>query len=304
MNPDISVIITSFNRKAFLENAVNSVLAQSFKNFELIILDNGSTDGTVDYLNKLIDSRITVHIHEPICISKQRNLGLHLARSEYIAFLDDDDLWHRNKLEIQYRKILENSNVALVYSGYRFYSDADNFWGEHYPTLLVNHFEGLLETKDPFCGSASNPMMRKSSIENVGGYDENVKTGEDWEMYIRLSQKFQFECVQSVLVDIRQHNGARLGDKVDAALETDMLVLNKHFEIMSGYLKAVYYQKIAFKMLRLGTKWDALKFISYSLKVKPWDARAYILLLSMFLPRSLLAAINNTRRNLRQRKFL
>ena len=135
-------------------------------------------------------------------------------------------------------------------------------------------------------------MMSKSSIENVGGYDENVKTGEDWEMHSIIT-KFQFG-VQSVLVDIRQHSGARLGDKVDAALETDMLVLNKHFEIMSGYLKAVYYQKIAFKMLRLGTKWDALKFISYSLKVKPWDARAYILLLSMFLPRSLLAAINNT----------
>jgi glycosyltransferase involved in cell wall biosynthesis len=302
MDPSVSVILTSFNRKLFLENAVKSVLAQSFKNYELIILDNSSTDGTAEYLASLNDKRVKVHIHEPIDISVQRNLGLSMAKSEFIAFLDDDDVWHRQKIEMQYHEMLANTDVALVYSGYRFYSDDNNVWGEHYPTLLSNHFERLLETKDPFCGSASNPMMRKSAIKSVGGYDENVKTGEDWEMYIRLSLEFRFESIQSILVDVRQHRGIRLGDRVDAALATDIIVLDKHFYNMSDHLRNVYYQKIAFKMLRLGNRWGALKYIMYSLGSKPLNIRTYLLVLSIILPSALLTRLNNIRKFINQRR--
>lgn len=304
MSPSLSVIITSFNRRLFLESAINSVLSQSFINFELLILDNSSTDGSSEYLANLDDERIRVHVHDPMGISSQRNLGLELARAEFVAFLDDDDVWHPCKLENQFSKISVNPDVALVYTGYRFYSDDGKNWGEHSPVLSTEPFIQLLSTKDPFCGSASNPLMRKSCIQKVGGFDENVKTGEDWEMYLRLSKHYRFECVAEVLLDIRQHNGARLGDKVDAALETDLLVVNKHFSSMPKSLRALYFQKIAFKMIRLGKRVEALNYIKKAFGCKVFSISNCVLIFFLFLPRRSVLYLNNARRVLRQRKII
>lgn len=304
MDPSVSVIVTSFNRRLLLESAVNSVLSQSFRNFELLILDNSSTDGTSEFLESLDDERIRVHIHAPIGISSQRNLGLELARAEFVAFLDDDDVWHPCKLENQFSKISINPDVALVYTGYRFYSDNGNHWGEHSPVLSLDPFIQLLTTNDPFCGSASNPLMRKRYIQQVGSYDENVKTGEDWEMYLRLSKYYRFECIAAILLNIRQHNGARLGDKVDAALETDLLVLNKHFSSMSKSLRTLYFQKIAFKMIRLGKRVEALNYLKKAFCCKLFSIYNYMLIFFLFMPLRSVLYLNNTRRGLRQRKII
>ena len=110
MKPLVSAIITSFNRKQFLKKSCVSVLNQTFKNFELIVLDNSSSDGSLDYLRSLKDSRLRIISHKPMSISSQRNLGIKKSTGDFIAFLDDDDVWKNNKLELQIKKIQEKQN--------------------------------------------------------------------------------------------------------------------------------------------------------------------------------------------------
>ena len=303
MPKQVTAVITSFNRVNFLETAVKSVLNQSLKEFELLILDNSSTDGTSEYLRTINDPRVKTIVHEAMGISEQRNLGVKLANSDFIGFLDDDDVWMPEKLELQVKALESNVEAGLVYAGFRFYSDEGTFWGDHLPSLKEDHFEGLLFTKDPFCGSASNPLMRKSSIISVGGYDNSVKVGEDWEMYIRLSQKFPIVDIPKILISIRQHGGPRLGDRVDDALLTDKIVLEKHKSKMSKNLQALYYQKMAFKNIRLGARSEARGQIYKSIMLKKINLKSYLLFLLANLPISLLNRLNVLRRHIKQRNL-
>lgn len=282
--PRVTAIITTFNRRAFLGNAIDSVLAQSLVDFELIILDNDSSDGTDALVSGYTDPRIRYRKHRAMGIAEQRNLGVGLARGEFIAFLDDDDVWLPCKLEAQYRKFLNSDGtVGLVYGGFLFYDDAGREWGAHLPQLIGKVIEGLLWASDPFCGSASNPMLRKSAILSLGGYDRKVAVGEDWELYLRLAERYCIEAVPEIVLRIRQHSGPRLGQKVDAALSTERHVYVRFGRGMSRALKSRYLQKIGGKYVRLGNKRRGRKFLLLAISVCRTNAYAYAqLLLSLF----------------------
>ena len=111
----ISVIIPTFNRVDLLKNAINSVLTQTYSNIEIIVIDDNSNDKTESLIKNLNDNRINYiknkeNLKAPLC----RNIGINISRGEFIAFLDDDDIWYPNKLEEQI-KLFDNSNVGLVY---------------------------------------------------------------------------------------------------------------------------------------------------------------------------------------------
>ena len=251
--PKISCIITTFNRCAFLQQAVESVLSQDFDDFELLILDNSSSDGTDEYAATLSDHRIQYVRHDEMGISEQRNMGIEIATGEFVAFLDDDDVWLPSKLSRQYNAFVETSdNLGLVYGGFEFYDDDGRRWGFFSPTKHQDVIQDLLWTKHPFSGSASNPMLRRQAVLAAGGYNEEVKAGEDWEMYLRLATNFAVATIAEKVLEIRQHNGPRLGDNVGAALFTDELVFDNFEPVMPRSLQVRYLQKIGGKMARLG----------------------------------------------------
>lgn len=265
--PKVSAVITTFNRVKFLSQAISSVFAQSMRDFELIVLDNDSDDGTAELMNEFNDPRIRYHRHEAMGISPQRNLGLSMARSEYVAFLDDDDVWLPNKLEAQLAAIDRSGrNVGLVYGGFCFYDDAGRRWGFHTPKLTGSVLQGLLWTRDPFSGSASNPMINRSHALSVGGYNNRIKVGEDWEFYLRLSDRYQIVGVSEIVLEIRQHNGPRLGQKLDEALATDRYVYRRYRSVMPATLRSRYLQKIGGKYIRLGQRLKGRKFILAALR--------------------------------------
>ena len=286
--PCVTAIITTFNRRAFLGNAIDSVLAQSLTDFELIILDNDSSDGTDALVSGYTDPRIRYRKHRAMGIAEQRNLGVDLARGEFIAFLDDDDVWLPCKLEAQYRKFLNSDGtVGLVYGGFVFYDDAGREWGTHVPRLRGSILEPLLWANDPFTGSASNPMLRKSTVVNVGGYDPRVKVGEDWELYLRLAKRYRVEFTTDVVLRIRQHSGARLGDKVDAALATERHAYVRYLRPMSNALKSRYLRTMGGKCIRLGRSARGRRFLALAIVLNPRNIYAYIQsLLSFFSPAS------------------
>lgn len=195
--PQISVIIPAFNSERTIEETVNSVLQQTFTDFELIIINDGSTDSTLNVLNQIQDSRIRLFSHENSGVAASRNRGIRQAVGQYLAFLDADDLWVPDKLTEQLQALQHNPEAAIAYSWVNYIDEASQFvrkgWhkvynGDVYPELLLKCF---LE-------NGSNPLIRAKAIEQVGGFDASISPAEDWDLYIRLAKHYHFICVPKV----------------------------------------------------------------------------------------------------------
>ena len=274
--PRVTAIITTFNRKRYLGPAIKSVLAQSFTDFELVILDNSSSDGTEDVVRSFDDNRIRYIKHPPLTIGQQRNLGLREARGEYIGFLDDDDEWLPNKLDRQVEIFQQGPpELALVYGGFvRIDSDGAEF-ATHHPVLRGRILLDLLWHRDAFTGSASNPLMKSSVLRELRGYNDELCTSEDWELYLRLAERFAIDFTEESILRIRSHRGPRLGDRVGEALKVEALAFNRYKSIMDDRLQSLYLQKMGGKQCRLSLGRDGRKAIIQAILLNPANLTAY-----------------------------
>lgn len=274
----VSVIITTFNRANLLRRAIESVLAQEYKDFELIVLDNNSKDDTENIVKKFNDSRILYVKHKPLGISEARNLGVRRARGEYVGFLDDDDKWLPSKLSLQTTLFDRSSpKLGLVYGGFLRMSSDGAVYEIFKPTLRGNVLREYLCQRNPLTGSASNPLIRRSVFSVVGGYDEGIKTSEDWEFYLRLARKYEFDFVSQPVVKIRQHKGPRLGDRIKDALDTELLVYKNFQDIIESdkACKSFYLQAIGGKYCRISQLAIGRRYIREAIHSHPLNFKAY-----------------------------
>lgn len=277
--PYVTAIITTFNRANYLKKAIVSVLAQTMNDFELLILDNGSIDDTEEVVRNFKDVRIRYIKHEPLNISQARNLGVKEAKSEYIAFLDDDDEWLPNKLMDETRTFKHaEKNVGLVYGGFFRIDTEGNKFYTHKPKLKGSILKEILSLKDDFTGSASNPMLKKSVLLQLGGYDEKVHTGEDWELYLRLTEKFYVNFVSDPVVKIRHHFGTRLGARLKDYIDLEKMVLERFDYIFkkNKKLQSFYLQRIGGKFIRLGEKVTGRVYLMKAARSNPFNFYVYI----------------------------
>jgi len=274
--PAASAIITTFNRERFLGGAIESVLSQTFRDFELLVLDNASSDGTAAVVRRRTGSQIRYIRHAPLTIAAARNLGVREARGEFVAFLDDDDEWLPRKLEQQvavFRRGTES--LGLVYGGFTRIDERGAEAGTHHPTLRGRILTELLWQRDAFTGSASNPMMRAAALATLGGFNETLVTSEDWELYLRLAERFEVEYVPEVVVRIRTHRGRRLGDRIDEARKVEELVLSRFGPQMNARLRSLYLRKIGGKLCRTGAVPEGRARIRQAIGADPLNPLAY-----------------------------
>ena len=283
--PAVSAIITTFNRSRFLRKAVASVLAQEYGDFELIILDNSSTDDTESVVAGFADTRIVYVRHAPMGISAARNLGLKTARGKYVGFLDDDDEWLPGKLARQVG-LFEKSgpDVALIYGGFHRIRSDGAIYDTFAPRLRGDVFMGYVCGHDTLTGSASNPLMRRELMGKIGGYDENIKTSEDWEFYIRLASRYKFDFIAEPVLNIRAHAGARLGDRLLDAAETELIMLGKFKEFFAAHraCRSYYLQTVGGKYCRAGECSRGRSYIAKAVADDPLNATAWAQLLFSF----------------------
>lgn len=191
----ISVVIPTYNRKMFLLKAIESVIRQTYKNIEIIIIDNGSSDGTYEVVKKIDDNRVKYYFMENLGANSARNLGIKKSKGEYIAFLDDDDEWIDSKLEKQIQKIGEDNNIGLVYTGKKIRYLQYNLEYESIPKLnKQNIYLGN------FVGTTSSVLVKKKLLKSLGGFDICLPALQDYELWIRLSKITKFSCVEEPLV--------------------------------------------------------------------------------------------------------
>lgn len=185
----VSVIIPTFNSAKYLVSAINSVLAQTYSNFEILIIDDGSTDDTREILKTYTDSRIQYFYQQNAGPAAARNKGINLAKGDLIAFLDADDVWEKDKLSTQIKIFSQNNDICMVYNSFVFKP------GENKKEKLVR-FKNLTRLDfikylliDPFntIPYPSTVMVKKSYFDKAGLFDSELRSGEDWDLWLRLA---------------------------------------------------------------------------------------------------------------------
>lgn len=198
--PTVSVIIPTWNRAATLPRAIDSVLGQTFGDFELLIVDDGSTDGTAGVVEAMNDPRIRL-LRQPHNqgVGAARNRGLHEARGEFIAFLDSDDEWLPGKLQRQLDRFAElPADVGLIYTGVETIT-ADGRRSARRPALRGDVSRRLL-LRNGIHGGGSNVMLRRSIAQQVGFFDEEIPAIEDYDYWLRAAQRCRVDFVPDTLI--------------------------------------------------------------------------------------------------------
>jgi len=225
MRPKVSVIIPTYNRSNYLYSAIKSVLNQTFEDFEIIVVDDASTDNTRKVVDKFEDERIYYLRHNKNRGgSASRNTGIKHSRGKFIAFLDDDDLWVQNKLEKQLDSVNKNLEIGAVYTGAWTINDGGKITSVKIPSLRGNIFPDIL--KKNYVGSCSMVLVRKECFDKIGLFDENLPAGQDWDMWIRLAKHYRFDCVRECLVLYRVHE-KRISTNPYAKMQAAKLICKK-----------------------------------------------------------------------------
>jgi glycosyltransferase involved in cell wall biosynthesis len=223
MTKTIAVIIPAYNHARFLGRCLQSVLAQTRPTDCIVVVDDGSTDGTRDVVASF-GNRIT-YVHQVNSgVSAARNSGIAIAATDYVAFLDADDAWHPTKLERQIA-VAEKTGAGFVYSGARIV-DADERWirdappefrGKVFRDLLFGNF---------IPGSGSNPLVERRLFEVVGAFDIELSTSADWDMWLRLSTTTLVEHTASVEV-IYTLSPAGMHGRLESAVHDSDRIIGK-----------------------------------------------------------------------------
>ncbi len=208
--PLVSVIIPAYNAEAFIAKTLASVLAQTYKNIEVLVVDDGSQDKTPEIVREFAkkDQRITLFQQLNSGVAAARNLALEKSKGEFIAPVDADDLWDYENLEKQVKLIQSDASVGLVYAWSVEIDEQDklsggfhgfDFEGNVYLPLLYRNF----------IGNASAVLIRKSCLEEVGVYDSQLRQKgaqgcEDWDLYLRIAEYYQVGVIREFLIGYRQ----------------------------------------------------------------------------------------------------
>ena len=204
--PKISVIIPAYNAMTYLPETMATVLNQTVADFEVIVVNDGSSDETEQWVAQLVDPRVKLISQKNQGLAAARNTGIDHAKGEYLAFLDADDLWESTKLEKQVRCLEENPEVGLVYT----WSALINEQGILTGRVFKSHAEGnvwktLIGYNIVWCGSVA--MVRRSCFDRVGAFDRQLSSfnnGEDWDMWLRIAAEYPFKVIKEPLVYYRQ----------------------------------------------------------------------------------------------------
>jgi glycosyltransferase involved in cell wall biosynthesis len=230
----VSVIMPCFNHANYLRQSVNSVLTQSHKDLELIIIDDNSTDNSGTLIEDLVqmDFRIKAIRHSHNCgPSKSRNDGLHLATGQYIGFCDADDIWEKGKLECQLALLNSNKTYDLVYSDSSIINENGLKTGDSFSDLFPppKQASGSMLT-ELIRGNFINTqtvLMRHRCVETTGYFDERINVLEDWWYWIQLASKHRFLYCAKTLARYRIHSQSTNRTKRRKYMQHRIKVLNR-----------------------------------------------------------------------------
>ncbi len=226
----ISVIVPAYNSEQTILATITSVQNQTFPDWEVIVINDGSTDGTLQVLEQIQDEKIKIYSYDNGGVSFARNKGINYATGEFITFLDADDLWSPDKLELQLKALQNNPEAGVVYSlvvsGLEKSEDSFTFVEGNKTVYQGNVYRQLLLENFISCGS--NILVRREAIRSVGIFDSQVDSCEDWDYCLRLATKYSFVCIAKPQIIHRKTLGS-MSSKAVVIEEAGLLTLQKAF---------------------------------------------------------------------------
>jgi hypothetical protein len=255
LQPLVSVIIPTYDRKELVQQAIDSVLTQIYSHREVIVVDDGSTDGTGKTLAARYGDRIRYVWQENQGESVARNHGIELARGEYIALLDSDDLWLPEKLARQVAVLDANTDADMVFCQAWIINKQGQRIGESPHGAGLRDSDLALEQlcfENKISGSCSTAVVRRSVFDQIGGFDTRIRFAEDWDLWLRMARHCRPMIIQEPLACIRQHRGTQSyypsAEQNAQRLADHLTILEKAFASWSGKLptglrrRAIAYQ--------------------------------------------------------------
>ena len=280
--PLVSVVIPAYNAESFIAKTLASVLAQTYPCFEVLVVNDGSSDRTPTIVQSFIekDARIRLLQQPNAGVAAARNLGIEQANGEFVAPIDSDDLWHPETMTKLVGQFLSTgSDVGVVYVWSVDIDERDQQTGGFHASVVEGEVYKTLICHN-FLGNASSTLIRKSSLEHVGGYDhqlraQNAQGCEDWDLYLRLAEHYKFGVVPEFLVSYRKVSGSLSGDfRQMARSQLRMLeAIQKKHPNIPNYLyrlsRSSFYLYLAHQCDASGHVRATLFWLRQSIKVDP-----------------------------------
>ena len=224
----VSIILPTYNRAREITDSIKSVLAQTYKEFELLVIDDGSTDETEEVVRAISDDRIRyMKLEQNRGQAAARNYGISNAKFDYIAFQDSDDKWNPQKLEMQMKVMNDaSSKVGMVYHKMRYQLEdigsiikpdediaPDRKRGNIYQELLWNNLIGM-----------PTLLVKRVCLEEAGGFDETMKSLEDYDLVLRIAKKYEAEFIDEILLEAALTEGGVSSNSVQHVLASCVLI--------------------------------------------------------------------------------
>lgn len=231
----ISIIIPTYNSEKTIEETIASIQQQSFTDYEIIVIDDGSQDNTIKVVKSIVEPRLQLFSYENGGVATARNRGIAHATGEFIAFLDADDLWSPDKLALQIEALYQNPEAKVVYSWTKYIDEHGQplFSGTRY-FYQGDVYKQLLQTN--FLTNASNILVHRNVLDLVPGFDPELAYTADWDFYLRLAKNFNFAVVPKFQIYYRQSANS-MSTKVEQLKEESLLLLDRVYQTATTKLK-------------------------------------------------------------------
>jgi glycosyltransferase involved in cell wall biosynthesis len=243
--PKVSVIIPAHNAENTILETIISLQKQTLQDIEILVIDDGSKDKTVEVVQQVTDPRVQIFIYPNGGVSVARNRGIEQAKGEFIAFIDSDDLWTEDKLELQLAALEQHPEAGAVYSW------TVNMMDNGGPLSFVQGGESTAEGNiyselllGNLIGSGSNVLVRREVIDVVGGYESDIRLS-DWIFCLRVAAKFNFVVVPKPQVLYRKIAGS-LSSRVESSEKQGLRALERAYQMAPPEFQYLKNQSLAF----------------------------------------------------------
>lgn len=310
MEVPVTVLMPAYNVEKYIKEAIDSVLCQTYRDFEFLIIDDGSIDHTANIVQSYSDTRIKLIQQKNAGVSAALNAGLKIARGKYIARFDADDVCYPTRIEQQIEFMEANPDYVLVGSNADYMSeDGDFLFTQFCPGYLDEEIRDKIERYCPFIHSAV--FYKKKVVEEIGGYEVLAYTFEDYFLWKKLIQCGKVRNLNTALIKVRFNPSSVTVDEKDRGLEFTRLKLKalrtgeispEEGRIMKMNLTSLSADKKESSYHRmLGKKylWNnyqpkkARKHLITSLKIEPFKLNTFLLLAMSFLPKRWIQKVYN-----------
>ena len=305
-NPRVSVIIPTYDRAHLVGRAIQSVLDQTYQDFEVIVIDDGSTDNTAEVVDSYGDERVKYIRHQ---VNKgtpaaARNTGIKAAMGELIGFVDSDDEWLPEKLQRQVDKFDSSSeNVALIYGGYEAIDDETKKSIGLVRAMKRGYmFTEMLKMSGPV--NILTPLVKRECFERVGLFDEDMRFAEDWDMWLRIAEHYEFDFVEGIVARSYLSREQLRSDRI-GALEGLSKFRAKHWQHLSARPAILAHQLnwVGQAYLVAHEYARARRYFAQAVRANPRGLRLYFDLLAAYVAPNLYRAMLKTIGVLRFREY-